>query len=67
MKTKINSSLLLLYIIFFYSLIPFVFAKDCGGSIPCDCGDTIIENYTMTSDLSCSGTALTIGADHITL
>ncbi|MEM3407973.1 MAG: hypothetical protein QXW80_00905 [Candidatus Micrarchaeia archaeon] len=55
------------YLILFFALVSISFAANCGGSTPCNCGDTIIENYTMTSDLPCSGTALTIGADHITL
>ncbi|MEM3654348.1 MAG: NosD domain-containing protein [Candidatus Micrarchaeia archaeon] len=54
-------------LILFFVLLSISFAANCGGSTPCNCGDTIIENYTMTSDLPCSGTALTIGADNITL
>ncbi|MEM4218855.1 MAG: NosD domain-containing protein, partial [Candidatus Micrarchaeia archaeon] len=67
MNTKINSSLLLLYIIFFYSLIPFVFAGNCGGSTPCNCGDTIIQDYVMTSDLICPYDGLIILTNNITL
>ncbi len=43
-------------------------AKDCGGAIPCDCGDTVIEDWTFTEDLSCAkGDGLIIGADGITI
>src|SRR6185295_4947076 len=26
-------------------------AAECGGSIPCQCGDTVGSNYLMTADL----------------
>ncbi|MEM4134103.1 MAG: NosD domain-containing protein, partial [Candidatus Micrarchaeia archaeon] len=55
------------YLFLFFILVSISFAANCGGSTPCNCGDTIIQDYVMTSDLPCSGTALTIGADHITL
>ena len=46
-------------------------AADCGGSVPCACGDTVIENTTLTANLTCDGAftgfALTIGAADITL
>ena len=29
--------------------------SECGGSIPCECGDIIVEDYTMTEDLNCPG------------
>jgi YVTN family beta-propeller protein/parallel beta-helix repeat protein len=31
------------------------------------CGDTITSNATLSADMNCSGTGLTIGADNITL
>ena len=43
-------------------------AADCGGAIPCSCGDTVTSDYTMASDLGpCSSHGLIIGADDITL
>jgi len=44
-------------------------ADDCGSSTVCKCGDNVTTNYTLTSDLNCSGwgTALNIGADNITI
>jgi parallel beta-helix repeat protein len=27
------------------------FAKACGGSTTCECGDTVVENYVLTHDL----------------
>ncbi|MEA1894933.1 MAG: right-handed parallel beta-helix repeat-containing protein [Euryarchaeota archaeon] len=48
-------------------------AKDCGNGIaPCECGDTVVTNWTFTGDLTCpAGVAgvhgLTIGADGITI
>ncbi|MBU1036906.1 right-handed parallel beta-helix repeat-containing protein [Patescibacteria group bacterium] len=42
-------------------------AANCGGVTVCACGDTVTSNYTLTADLSCTGTGLTIGADSITI
>jgi hypothetical protein len=46
-------------------------AANCGGAMPCACGDTVIENTTLTADITCggafTGSALTIGASDITL
>ena len=48
-------------------------AKDCGNGIaPCECGDTVVADWTFTGDLTCpAGVAgvhgLTIGADGITI
>ncbi len=46
-------------------------AANCGGAVPCACGDTVIENTTLTADITCgeafTGSALTIGASDITL
>jgi len=37
------------------------FAKTCGGSTTCECGDTVIENYKLTHDLGpCSKDGLLI-------
>ena len=41
---------------------------NCGGATQCNCGDILIENYTIEEDLiGCPGNGLTIGADYITL
>ena len=45
-------------------------AKDCGNGIaPCECGDTIVSDWTFTGDLTCPADThgLTIGADGITI
>ncbi len=47
-------------------------AADCGDTIAvCACGDTVVNDYTLTSDLVCppvfTGNALTLGADGITI
>ncbi|MCX8202525.1 MAG: hypothetical protein N3G74_01835, partial [Candidatus Micrarchaeota archaeon] len=60
-----NLFIFILFSLYFLSSISF--AANCGGSTPCNCGDTVTEDYTMTSDLTCSGTALYIGADDIVL
>jgi|LGVE01.1.fsa_nt_gb parallel beta-helix repeat protein len=50
-------------------LIGSVSAKDCGDGIaPCDCGDTVVSNWTFTSDITCpAGHGLIIGSDGITI
>lgn len=42
-------------------------AADCGGPIPCGCGDKVIQNYQMTEDIGpCTSHGLLI-ADGVTL
>ena len=40
-------------------------AKNCGGAITCDCGDTVTSDYTLEADLDCAGLGLIVGADGI--
>jgi len=55
-------------LMFFILLISiFLFASDCGGLTPCNCGDAVIEDYTMADNLNCTDTALSIGADGVDL
>jgi parallel beta-helix repeat protein len=43
-------------------------AAECGGAVACECGDTVVESYTMTEDLiDCPVDGLDIGADDVTL
>lgn len=48
-----------------------VSAKDCGNGIaPCECGDTVVSDWTFTGDMTCPAAVagvhgLTIGADGI--
>ena len=47
-------------------------AVDCGNGIAtCGCGDTVVSDYTLATDLICppsfNGNALTLGADGITI
>ncbi len=44
-------------------------AEDCGiGVADCECGDTVVADWTFTGDLSCpAGHGLIIGADDITI
>ena len=48
-------------------------AKDCGNGIaPCECGDTVVSDWTFTGDMTCPAAVagvhgLTIGADGITI
>jgi Periplasmic copper-binding protein (NosD) len=45
---------------------PPAMAAQCGGGLPCRCGDTIVSDYTFTGHLACavhgSEAALTIGS-----
>ena len=59
-KNKIN------IIIFAFLLIPVLFLLSTNV-FAVSCGDTITTDTTLTSNLTCNGTALTIGADNITL
>ena len=45
-----------------------VLADDCGGAIPCNCGDTLVEDHVMTYDLNdCVGNGIEFGADYLEL
>jgi len=37
------------------------YAEECGGSVPCECGDTIVDDYKMKTDLfGCSNIGLKV-------
>ncbi len=40
-------------------------AATCGGATTCDCGDTVVSDYTLEDDLRCSNIGLIVGADGI--
>jgi len=46
-------------------------AADCGGVVPCACGDTVIESIALTADINCdgafTGSALTVSAPDISI
>jgi hypothetical protein len=44
-------------------------AKDCGtGVADCECGDTVVADWTFTGNMSCStGNGLIVGSDNITI
>ncbi|RJR46017.1 MAG: hypothetical protein C4576_11350, partial [Desulfobacteraceae bacterium] len=48
---------------------PAVFGANCGGVVPCVCGDTVTSDYTLAGDLACTnaGNALNVGANNITI
>jgi hypothetical protein len=50
-------------------LIGSVDAKDCGtGIADCECGDTVVADWTFTGDLRCpTGHGLVIGMDNISI
>jgi len=49
-------------------LVGSAFGANCGGSIQCNCGDTLISSQTMWYDLTnCGGTGINIGANGVTL
>jgi hypothetical protein len=45
-----------------------VLADDCGGAIPCSCGDILVEDHVMTYDLNdCVGNGIEFGNDDLEL
>src|SRR3989344_9599073 len=40
---------------------------NCGGVTACNCGDTMVNSYNITSDLQCNGDGLTISTENIIL
>ena len=42
-------------------------SKHCGGAVTCNCGDTVVSDYTLTADLNCGYgfSGLTVGANNI--
>lgn len=53
LNKKYSYFVLTLCFIMLFSLINKANAANCGGEIACTCGDTVIENYTLPSDLIC--------------
>jgi parallel beta-helix repeat protein len=47
------------------AMFSLAFAATCGGAVVCQCGDTVVEDYTMTSDLG--PCPLVLGGDTIGL
>ncbi len=48
----------LVFIIAFFS--SGIYAKNCGGSVQCSCGDTVTSSYVMQENLHCSGNGLIV-------
>lgn len=45
-----------------------IIRNECGGDVECNCGDIIVEDYTMNSDLeNCGDYGLIMGANNINL
>ena len=42
-------------------------ATNCGGAVACACGNTVTASTTLSSNLTCTGTSLTVGADNVTI
>ncbi|PJB19536.1 hypothetical protein CO115_02730, partial [Candidatus Falkowbacteria bacterium CG_4_9_14_3_um_filter_36_9] len=42
-------------------------AANCGGGVACACGDTVTASTTLSSDLTCTGHGLVVGANNITI
>jgi hypothetical protein len=63
MRLRIPYLLILLVLI-----VPNVYGDNCGGGLPCKCGDTVMDNHVLTADITgCTGNGLTIGTSDITL
>ncbi|MFH8119592.1 MAG: NosD domain-containing protein [Candidatus Aenigmatarchaeota archaeon] len=67
MLQKISNNIIILFLFIFILLLNIVLAAECGGNIPCDCGDVVISDYNMSANLSCSGNGLIVGSDNILL
>lgn len=60
--------ILLLSVVLFVLLSHVSLGANCGGSTPCNCGDTLVESQTMWYDLNnCPSSGLIISVDGITL
>jgi parallel beta-helix repeat protein len=63
---------ILFFIIGIFCFTNNIYAAQCGpGSVPekltCECGDTVMGNYTLPADLTCTGHGLVVGANNITI
>ncbi|MEM2974278.1 MAG: right-handed parallel beta-helix repeat-containing protein, partial [Candidatus Micrarchaeia archaeon] len=67
LESSIPTFLVSFTIMFMLLSVSQVVAANCGGTIPCNCGDTVVSSYTMSSDLVCSGNGLIAGANDITI
>ncbi len=48
----------------FFAFVSGALAKQCGGAVPCSCGDTIKGAYEMSADLTgCYATGLVVASD----
>ena len=69
--SSISTALAVAGVLLFFQ-VPEAQAAQCGpGASPtkavCSCGDTVMGNYTLPANLSCTGHGLLIGANSITL
>ncbi len=52
----------------FSYFVPLEQQQFCGGAYgSCECGETVYDDYTMTGNLDCNGSALNFGASDVTL
>lgn len=68
MSKKIGVAILIIVAaVGFFSLTNDVQAANCGGDTACACGDTVTASTTFTSNLTCTGHGLIVGANNITI
>jgi len=66
MKDRFRLIFLPFFFLVFSSAI--LYSVNCGDVTgACACGDTVVENYTMTYNLNCTETGLIIGANDVIL
>ena len=67
-RHQLPNALLCILFIFALALVPKCsFAAECGGSITCNCSDTLIDSTVMNESLECEGAGIIIGAGNISL
>ena len=40
-----------LFLFLTFVTVPRLYAANCGGAVPCKCGDKVTQDYIMTEDL----------------
>lgn len=61
---KVEKKLLFIFV-FLFTLFNFVYAKNCGGDIECECGDKIVNNYLFNKDHYCNDTGFILNENVI--
>lgn len=57
MTDSLGKSVILAVVVTMFSIPQAAASKDCGGKVECECGDTVVVDYTMTEKLNCENYA----------